>query len=74
MNLLTTLEELKKNILILCALGLLGLGSLLHAKSQKYDVLVYGATPAGICAAVAASREGASVARSSPEVAKGLLW
>ena len=34
---------MKKNILILCALGLLGLGSLLHAKSQKYDVLVYGA-------------------------------
>ena len=57
---------MKKNILILCALGLLGLGSLLHAKSQKYDVLVYGATPAGVCAAVAAAREGASVALVSP--------
>ena len=34
---------MKKNILIICALGLLWLGSLLHAKSQKYDVLVYGA-------------------------------
>ena len=37
---------MKKNILILCALGLLGFGSLLHAKSQKYDVLVYGAARA----------------------------
>ena len=34
---------MKKNIIILCALGLPRLGSLLHAKSQKYDVLVYGA-------------------------------
>ena len=57
---------MKKNILIICALGLLWLGSLLHAKSQKYDVLVYGAFPAGICAAVAAAREGASVALVSP--------
>jgi hypothetical protein len=37
---------MKKNILIICALGLLWLGSLLHAKSQKYDVLVYGAARA----------------------------
>ena len=34
--------------------------------AQKYEVLVYGATPAGVCAAVAASREGASVALVSP--------
>ena len=33
---------MKKNIIILCALGLPWLGSLLLAKSQKYDVLVYG--------------------------------
>ena len=33
---------MKKNIIILCALGLPWLGSLLHARSQKYDVLVYG--------------------------------
>jgi len=37
---------MNKNILILCALGLLWLDSLLHAKSQKYDVLVYGAARA----------------------------
>jgi len=37
---------MQKNILILCALGLPWLGSLLHARSQKYDVLVYGAARA----------------------------
>jgi len=34
---------MKKNIIILCALGLPWLGSLLHAKSHKYDVSAYGA-------------------------------
>ena len=34
--------------------------------TTETDVLVYGATPAGVCAAVAASREGASVALVSP--------
>ena len=48
------------------SLALLAPDSLLHAKSQEFDVLVYGATPAGVCAAVAASREGASVALVSP--------
>ena len=48
------------------SLALLTPDSFLHAKSQEYDVLVYGATPAGVCAAVAASREGASVALVSP--------
>ena len=33
-----------------------------EAPTMEVDVLVYGATPAGVCAAVAASREGASVA------------
>lgn len=37
---------MKKNIIILCALGLPWLGSLLHARSQKYDVLVYDAARA----------------------------
>ena len=37
---------MKKNIIILWALGLPWLVSLLHAKSQKYDVLVYGAARA----------------------------
>ena len=57
---------MKKGILTLFALALLMPGSWLHAKSKKYDVLVYGATPAGVCAAVAASRDGASVALVSP--------
>ncbi|MFP6666666.1 MAG: FAD-dependent oxidoreductase [Pirellulales bacterium] len=50
----------------LCFLALPAPNSLLHAKSHKCDVLVYGATPAGVCAAVAASREGASVVLISP--------
>ena len=37
---------MKKNIIILCALGLPWLCSFLHAKPQKYDVLVYGAARA----------------------------
>jgi hypothetical protein len=37
---------MKKNIIILCALGLPWLGSLLHARSQKYDLMVYGAARA----------------------------
>ena len=53
--------------LAFCFLALVTPNSLLHAKPQKCDVLVYGATPAGICAAVAASREGASVILVSPD-------
>ena len=53
-------------LLAFYSLALLAPDSLLHAKSQEFDVLVYGATPAGVCAAVAASREGASVALVSP--------
>lgn len=37
-----------------------------EAPTMEVDVLVYGATPAGVCAAVAASREGASVVLVSP--------
>lgn len=33
---------------------------------KSFDVVVYGATPSGICAAVAASREGATVALVEP--------
>lgn len=36
-------------------------GAALHAASISTDVLVYGATPAGVCAAVGAAREGARV-------------
>ncbi len=37
-----------------------------ETSAVEVDVLVFGATPAGVCAAVAASREGASVALISP--------
>lgn len=39
-----------------------------HAKTAeiRVDVLVYGATPAGVCAAVGAAREGAHVALAEP--------
>lgn len=40
--------------------------SLQAAEIQTSDVLVYGATPAGVCAAVAAAREGAQVTLVEP--------
>ena len=43
--------------LILCIWGLSG-----YSNSKQYDVIIYGATPSGIAAAVNAAREGASVA------------
>jgi len=57
-----------KHILItIAAVLLVGCApTLVHAKSRKYEVLVYGATPAGVCASVAAARESASVALLSP--------
>ncbi|MDZ4287942.1 MAG: FAD-dependent oxidoreductase [Prosthecobacter sp.] len=39
---------------------------MLSAKDVQVDVLVYGATPAGVCAAVGAAREGATVALVEP--------
>lgn len=36
------------------------------AEVKSFDVVVYGATPAGVCAAVAARREGATVALVEP--------
>jgi hypothetical protein len=47
------------------AAGLLFLCASLQAATQA-DVLVYGATPGGFCAAIAASREGASVLLLEP--------
>lgn len=38
----------------------------LYASDTKVDVLVYGATPAGVCAAIGAAREGTSVALVEP--------
>lgn len=42
------------------------LGGLTHAADLVSDVVVYGATPAGFCAAIAAAREGASVTLLEP--------
>ncbi|MEZ0387105.1 MAG: FAD-dependent oxidoreductase, partial [Verrucomicrobium sp.] len=49
------------------ALGvfILGLGSV-SAASTSYDVVVYGATPAGLASAITAAREGASVVVVEP--------
>ncbi len=44
---------------------LLALASLTHAATEA-DVIVYGATPGGFCAAIAAAREGASVIMLEP--------
>jgi len=48
----------------LLALGLLL--SLPFARAEEADVLVYGATPGGFCAAIAAAREGAKVVLLEP--------
>ena len=45
---------------------LLGFSSILRAADFSTDVLVYGATPAGVCAAVGAAREGVSVLLVEP--------
>ncbi|HSH93748.1 MAG TPA: FAD-dependent oxidoreductase, partial [Roseimicrobium sp.] len=45
---------------------LLGGALSVHAAERSYDVLVYGGTPAGVTAAVAAAREGAKVAIVEP--------
>ena len=45
---------------------LFGLSSITHAADFSADVLVYGATPAGVCAAVGAAREGVSVLLVEP--------
>ena len=48
---------------------LLALGLLLFARpaqAAEADVIVYGATPGGFCAAIAAAREGAKVVLLEP--------
>ena len=49
---------------LLLALGLLLLAR--PAQAAEADVIVYGATPGGFCAAIAAAREGASVVLLEP--------
>ena len=52
---------------LLLSFQLLGglIASQLHA-AEAVDVIVYGATPGGFCAAIAAAREGASVILLEP--------
>ena len=49
-------------VLLLCA----GLNPMLHAAQQSADVVVYGGTPSGIMAAVAAARQGREVLLVEP--------
>lgn len=53
---------MKKRLL----LPLLLLSAALAPAAEKADVIVYGATPGGFCAAIAAAREGASVLLIEP--------
>lgn len=57
-----------KNISALAfAVGLLlSAGLPTHADTRSADVIVYGSTPGGVCAAIAAAREGASVILLEP--------
>jgi len=55
--------------LLAALLALLTTGATLPLSAQtakNYDVIVYGATPGGVCAAIGASREGARVALIEP--------
>jgi flavin-dependent dehydrogenase len=54
---------------LLLALGLLLLAR--PARAAEVDVLVYGATPGGFCAAIAAAREGAKVLLIEPSAHVG---
>jgi hypothetical protein len=49
-----------------CALAGILLSPALHAETHSADVIVYGATPAGFCAAIGAAREGATVILAEP--------
>src|SRR6476619_4604983 len=51
---------------LILAFGICLIVANLSASDTKVDVLVYGATPAGVCAAIGAAREGTSVALVEP--------
>src|SRR5688572_33352182 len=55
----------------LLLLIVLGFSSISRAADHSADVLVYGATPAGVCAAVGAAREGVSVLLVEPSAHVG---
>ncbi len=50
----------------ICGSLLFGNAGLVRAEEYSADVVVYGSTPAGVCAAVGAAREGASVLLVEP--------
>jgi hypothetical protein len=57
-------DAMKHTLILLTALLLAPLAALHAAETssvEKSDVIVYGSTPGGFCAAIAAAREGASV-------------
>ena len=68
---ITALSSLHSNnsMRLLLALGLLL--SLPAARAEEADVIVYGATPGGFCAAIAAAREGAKVVLLEPSAHVG---
>ena len=51
---------------VLLMLGVVVSVSAARAEPERGDVIVYGATPAGVCAAIAAAREGVSVLLLEP--------
>ncbi|MBA2114284.1 FAD-dependent oxidoreductase [Bremerella alba] len=53
-------------VAFLCALSICLTDGQLQAETQSADVIVYGSTPGGFCAAIAAAREGASVILLEP--------
>ncbi|PQO28101.1 xanthan lyase [Blastopirellula marina] len=61
MNNLPLVLSVSLSILIVCVFG-----SSLQAETKSADVIVYGSTPGGFCAAIAAAREGVSVILLEP--------
>ena len=56
--------EIMRNLIALLIIGLIAGGS--TSRAADCDVLVYGSTPAGFCAAIGAAREGSSVILLEP--------